>query len=216
MSSVADGVRVNRRAFPIRSLGPGSRAVIWTQGCHLRCGGCMSPHTWTSTGGKDISVADLVDWVSSLPADQLDGVTISGGEPTEQPNLPALLLGIRRALGKRAVDILVYTGREPDWVQTQLDSLFAGADAVMSGPYDQTRAGRSPLRGSENQELHMMTPLGQLRYEATPLPERRQVEFTVDEGQVYLVGIPLPGAMKALADAAAAEGIALRGAAWRS
>jgi anaerobic ribonucleoside-triphosphate reductase activating protein len=78
-----------------RANGPGNRFVIWSQGCSLGCPGCFNP--WThdpETAGQWVTVDDLVDDVKT-EADQyrngpaLDGVTVTGGEPLEQPDAVA-------------------------------------------------------------------------------------------------------------------------------
>ena len=67
--------------------GPGLRYVIFTQGCKLRCEFCHNPDTWKMSGGKEMSVEELVDDILNyLPFFQASGggVTVSGGEPLLQ------------------------------------------------------------------------------------------------------------------------------------
>ena len=40
-------ISINNYKYPVTVLGPGKRIVVWTQGCSIRCKGCMSIHTWT-------------------------------------------------------------------------------------------------------------------------------------------------------------------------
>lgn len=208
-------IRLNRRAYPIAALGPGRRAGIWMQGCGIGCAGCMAAHTWSRTGGEELTVDSVVAWVASLPTSGLDGITISGGEPSEQPEaLAALLSRLRRVLAASEVDILVFTGREPTWAQDHLDTLFHGADAVMSGPYVADQAGSLPLRGSDNQSLHVLTTLGRRRYQEQPLPGRDRLEFAAEDDQLHVIGIPLPGALADLAAQAEAAGLTLKGTSW--
>ena len=66
--------------------GPGVRAVVFMQGCPLRCACCHNPDTWDMTGGKLTSVDTLVERVLRYKAyyGQDGGVTVSGGEPLIQ------------------------------------------------------------------------------------------------------------------------------------
>ncbi|CAB4203605.1 NrdG Organic radical activating enzymes [uncultured Caudovirales phage] len=101
--------------------GPGVRAVVHFAGCTVGCAGCFNPHTHSSTGDGtwERDACDLAeDLLAVSPA-----VTISGGEPTDQP---AALLTLLRALRARGCDdIVLYTGRTREW-------LLAGANPVLS------------------------------------------------------------------------------------
>jgi len=67
--------------------GPGIRYVIFMQGCPLRCLYCHNPDALSFTGGKAISVDEVVKDISkykSYISGDKGGVTISGGEPLAQ------------------------------------------------------------------------------------------------------------------------------------
>ena len=67
--------------------GPGIRFVIFMQGCPLRCKYCHNPDTWKFSGGKEVSVSDVVkDAVKykNFMDYSGGGVTVSGGEPLMQ------------------------------------------------------------------------------------------------------------------------------------
>src|SRR3989442_11694395 len=76
--------------------GPGTRAVVWVQGCTLGCPGCFNPSTHPRAGVES-TVDDLFARIAGLGAG-IEGVTITGGEPL-QPRGPvvALLQRIRAA-----------------------------------------------------------------------------------------------------------------------
>ncbi|MFA9397882.1 MAG: pyruvate formate-lyase-activating protein [Clostridiaceae bacterium] len=68
--------------------GPGIRAVVFLQGCPLRCAYCHNPDTWDFAGGVEYTPQDLVDkLVKFKPYFNRSGggVTFSGGEPLMQP-----------------------------------------------------------------------------------------------------------------------------------
>lgn len=72
--------------------GPGLRFVIFTQGCALRCLYCHNPDTRDPHGGQEVSVAEMLAEIEKyLPYLEASGggVTISGGEPTLQPEFVA-------------------------------------------------------------------------------------------------------------------------------
>src|SRR5215469_3375645 len=62
--------------------GPGERAVVWFQGCDLRCRGCFNPATHHFNGERDKPAEEVGEWI--LGCLGIEGVTFSGGEPFQQ------------------------------------------------------------------------------------------------------------------------------------
>lgn len=208
---------VSRLVFPVHTLGPGIRAGVWTQGCTIHCSGCMAVDTWARRADSETTVASVLDWFSLLPLDDLTGLTVSGGEPTEQPEaLRHLIDGVRSCTSARTdFDILIYSGRRAEWLLTDGREILAGADAVMADPYVEPMAGHLPLRGSDNQRLLPLTPLGNSRYFVDQLPARERIQLEVENGRVRIIGIPTPGVLSAVTQRAAELGLELHGTSWR-
>ncbi|MGV8146262.1 MAG: pyruvate formate-lyase-activating protein [Alkaliphilus sp.] len=64
--------------------GPGIRYVIFLQGCPLKCKYCHNRDTWSTCGGTEMSVDELLVDIEKYRiffASSGGGVTISGGEP---------------------------------------------------------------------------------------------------------------------------------------
>ena len=73
--------------------GPGTRFVVFLQGCLFRCKYCHNRDTWDLDGGNLYSVTEVVEEI--LPyAPFMDasggGVTVTGGEPVLQAPFVAL------------------------------------------------------------------------------------------------------------------------------
>ena len=84
-------VNLSRLHFPVSSLGYGQRVAVWFQGCSLQCPGCVSRDTWEHGLGT-MPLERLVEQIARW-SDAADGLTVSGGEPFEQPDaLRELLL----------------------------------------------------------------------------------------------------------------------------
>ncbi|MFC6878318.1 4Fe-4S single cluster domain-containing protein [Actinomadura yumaensis] len=226
--------------YPVTTLGPGTRAGIWTQGCTLHCPGCLSRDTWDADPGRAVPVAAVLGWLASLPG-PVDGVTISGGEPFQQPEaLAALLRGIRAwrdGLRRETIplDILVYSG----YVYTRLSrssgtrEIMSMCDAVITGPYvdrlnpEAGHSGSGSLlwRGSANQRVVPISPLGERRYGAaagvvqTEEDAGPRVQVSVDEGpegrRVYYIGIPRRGDMEHLTSTLERAGVRSGDVSWR-
>lgn len=75
-------------------------SVIWTVGCNLRCPFCYNAELVLPKLGAVLPRLSVTGVLARLEerAKLLDGVVVSGGEPTLHPDLPALLREVR-ALG---------------------------------------------------------------------------------------------------------------------
>lgn len=215
-------IQLNRAHYPVTVLGPGRRIGLWVQGCGIGCDGCAARDTWAPDPRTEIEVADVVRWCAGVAArDAVDGVTVSGGEPFDQPEaLFALLTGLLewRAGLARPVDLLCYSGRGLAALRGQFPQILALLDAVVPGPFLADQAPGKRWRGSANQDLVPLTDLGHERYDAEidrPAgPTRMQVSVVGDT--VYHIGIPGPGDLAALEAALARRGVTYEAASWRS
>ena len=81
--------------------GPGVRAVVFMQGCPLRCACCHNPDTWDFGGGKIVSAEEIFRKIQRLRAyfGKDGGVTVSGGEPLLQADFVSELFSLCRADG---------------------------------------------------------------------------------------------------------------------
>lgn len=64
--------------------GPGTRFVVFTQGCPLRCKYCHNPDTWSTDINKEMSVEDIIKEYEGVEEFISGGITITGGEPLLQ------------------------------------------------------------------------------------------------------------------------------------
>lgn len=184
-------IAISRLHFPVTTLGPGRRIGIWFQGCSIRCAGCISTDTWATSQGLTTTESVIAAMRTWLP--QAEGITISGGEPFDQPDALRILLQALRGL--TPVDILVYSGYPIDALTEWLQKNRGLIDALISEPYDARAEQTLLLRGSDNQQLHYMSELGRERFSSFDRPiesadHRLDVMFDPD-GSVWLAGIPL-------------------------
>jgi anaerobic ribonucleoside-triphosphate reductase activating protein len=135
----------------------------------------------------DAVVAALAPWLADA-----EGITVSGGEPFDQPEALAHLLRELRA--RTEVDILVFSGHAFAKLRGWLERSPGLIDAIMSEPYDERAPQTQALRGSDNQRLHQLTDLGRARLAAydrplSPADRRFDAMFDADGG-VWFAGIP--------------------------
>jgi anaerobic ribonucleoside-triphosphate reductase activating protein len=189
MTSIA----VSRMHFPVTTLGPGNRVGLWTQGCSIRCAGCISPDTWDASPGAT-TLSEVINRFSGWAA-VADGLTVSGGEPFDQSEALADLLAAWRDLSDS--DVLVFTGFPFAEVKPWLDLHPGLVDAVIAGPFRLQAPQTLALRGSDNQTLHLLTPRGEAAfggYDRSATPEDRRFDLMFDEeGGVWFAGIPARG-----------------------
>lgn len=203
-------ISLSRIHFPVTTLGPGKRIGIWFQGCSLRCKGCLSPDTWekkTESTSVDALIQQIQPWFAFA-----DGITISGGEPFEQPEaLYALLIVLRQQF---TGDIFIYSGYHWNEIELQVTKMSGLIDALMSGRYQTETTQSLMLRGSDNQQLHCLTAMGSARFSAfdrSVTEEDKVLDLSMDsQGLIYLTGIPQKGDMARLREVLAQQDIQLK------
>ena len=138
-----------------RSNGPGRRNVVWFQGCSRRCPGCFNPETHLGDGGRLITVEELA---AQLLAESPNGISISGGEPLEQPEALLGLLQILRARAP-ALSILLFSGftLAEARQRPQGTSIIELLDVLVAGPYVESLHMDENLISSSNQQLHLLS-----------------------------------------------------------
>ena len=132
--------------------GPGLRLAVFTQGCPHHCPGCHNPATHDPEGGYAADTAAVLASLKENPL--LDGLTLSGGEPFEQPEACLeLALGAK----SRGLTVWAYSGYTYEALMKKggaVAALLDACDVLVDGPF--VLAQRSlelDFRGSRNQRL---------------------------------------------------------------
>ena len=240
-------IAINKAHFPVTVLGPGRRIGLWTQGCRIRCKGCVSQDTWPYDPGRETTVARVLEWCRKVTGGgargagidggsgvdnpdgtgtagngAFDGVTISGGEPFDQPaalaNLLDALIAWREADGLD-FDLLCYSGYPLARLQKKHAAILARLDALIPEPYTDGQPLSHLWRGSANQLLVPLSDRGRTRYapylDAAADTFGKRIQVGVEEGRVWFVGIPGRGDMAALEETCRTRGVELAKASWR-
>jgi anaerobic ribonucleoside-triphosphate reductase activating protein len=144
--SVINSSRVN---------GPGDRFVIWTQGCRKGCKNCYNPETWSHYKNNLILVDEIFEDLKNSSA---TGVTISGGDPFEQPEELFYLLTKIKQLDL-SDGVIVFTGFTIDEIRVreELNKSLDYIDVLIDGLYIEEKRISSGLAGSSNQEFYFLT-----------------------------------------------------------
>lgn len=186
-------------------LGPSPRVTMWLHGCGRGCPGCIAAD-WNRQRKPvlTLSVETVFRFIGSCQ--DLEGVTISGGEPFRQAEALGQLVG---ALCDKGLGVILYTGYT--LAELQADSrpgirqALDGCDTLIDGPYVEALDDGRAFRGSSNQTIHHFTPRYQEYFSSA---QTRQSVFRQENGYRYLLGIPDEAARTRWADVKRKAGIA--------
>lgn len=196
-------IRMHSRLDQSRVNGPGSRAVLWLQGCSLNCPGCWNPLSHSSDSGLAVEIASVAEWVIELRANRLiDGLTISGGEPMEQAGgVLALLQALRLRVPEISIGVFsgyteselargAFLSRDDHLPSHQADLWHAirqHLDFAVLGRFNRHRPSHQPLVSSQNQALLLLTD----RHSSSDFSPQ-SVEFSIDsQGTTQVTGFPI-------------------------
>jgi len=154
--------------YPDMNNGSGLRVCLWLSGCDHHCPECQNPQTWNPDSGVIFDESAKNELLSELEKDYISGLTLSGGDPLHENNLPEVLNlvnEIRLLFGDKK-NIWLYTGYtweecfpsvttddfNPQRVMRQ--EIIRKCDVLVDGRYvHELRDITLPYRGSSNQRL---------------------------------------------------------------
>jgi len=176
---------MNIRGYGISKVnGPGKRFVLWTQGCSKGCSECFNPETWSTNIYKEYSPRQLFEIVKNY---DVDGITISGGDPLEQEYELLELLFLLRKI-KLPKGIILFTGftREEIRVNPIREKCLEYIDVLIDGRYEKNLKVDFSLRGSSNQEFYFFSN----KISSDELCFDQEIEISVLEGDIMMTGFP--------------------------
>ena len=133
--------------------GPGVRVSLFVSGCRNHCKGCFNPETWDFDYGRPFTRETEDEIIEALRPSWIQGLSILGGEPTEEENAAVLIPFLKRV---RAVlpnkDIWLYSGYTYEVLRDK--EILTLVDVLVDGPFllEQKDAGLA-FRGSRNQRI---------------------------------------------------------------
>ena len=170
--------------FPIVTLGPGNRIVIWTKGCTKHCHNCANPELWEFDKNVSHSVNEISRIIKRIcKNNSVDGLTITGGDPLEQKDEILQLIGEIKPIIN---DVLVYTG----YSLQELDNLMTAEErkklreyvsVLIDGVYiDALNDDKLTLRGSSNQNIYFFDNTKKTVYDQYILDGRKIQNVQMD------------------------------------
>lgn len=135
--------------------GPGFRVSIFTQGCPHHCEGCHNPGSHDPEAGKEWTLDEVEKKFTGNPL--LDGITLTGGEPFQQP---AACAELARRAHQKGLNVWSYSGytyeklRELAKQDEGVNALLSEIDVLVDGPFRLNERSLELLYcGSKNQRL---------------------------------------------------------------
>jgi len=176
---------MNIRGYCLSKVnGPGNRFVLWTQGCSKGCSECFNPETWSNNIFKELSPKQIFELIKNF---EVDGVTISGGDPLEQEDelleLLMLLSTIRLSKG-----VILFSGFTRAEISSNIirESCLRYIDVLIDGRYEKNLKIDFSLKGSSNQKFYFFSD----KISSNELCFDQEIEISSLEGDIMMTGFP--------------------------
>ena len=176
---------MNIRGYCLSKVnGPGNRFVLWTQGCSKGCSECFNPETWSTNIYKELSPIELFELIKNF---EVDGITISGGDPLEQEDelLELLMLLSTMRLRKGVILFSGFTRAEISSSPIR-EACLSYIDVLIDGRYEKNLKVDFSLRGSSNQEFYFFSN----KISSDELSFDQEIEISSLEGDIMMTGFP--------------------------
>ena len=176
---------MNIRGYCLSKVnGPGNRFVLWTQGCSKGCSECFNPETWSNNIFKELSPKQIFELIKNF---EVDGVTISGGDPLEQEvELLELLMLISTIRLRKGV--ILFSGFTRAEISSNIirESCLRYIDVLIDGRYEKNLKVDFSLKGSSNQEFYFFSN----KISSNELCFDQEIEISSLEGDIMMTGFP--------------------------
>ena len=135
-----------------KTEGPYNRCCIWFQGCNINCKGCANKDLQPLTPKHILTEEQLCKIVFDAKEKfGIEGVTLSGGEPSLQSGL----VFFNDEIHKLGLGIIMFSGKD----KSELNSkLVESVDLLIDGPFVENKIdNKRVLLGSKNKNLSFIT-----------------------------------------------------------
>lgn len=140
--------------------GPGKRFALWVQGCTINCPGCCNQHYLDFEPKHIVETSQVLEWIAeSMQTNNIEGITLLGGEPTLQARgLSEIAVGSQ----KLGLSVMVFSGFKIEQLKRSpmpgVQQLLDATDILVDGPYVANLLEKERnWAGSSNQTFHFLT-----------------------------------------------------------
>jgi anaerobic ribonucleoside-triphosphate reductase activating protein len=176
---------MNIRGYCLSKVnGPGNRFVLWTQGCSKGCSECFNPETWSTNIYKELSPRQIFELVKNF---EVDGITISGGDPLEQEDELLELLMLLSSMRLRK-GIILFSGFTRAEISSNIirEKCLSYIDVLIDGRYEKNLKVDFSLKGSSNQEFYFFSN----KISSSELVFDQEIEISCLEEDIMMTGFP--------------------------
>jgi anaerobic ribonucleoside-triphosphate reductase activating protein len=176
---------MNIHAYKIsRVNGPGDRFTLWTQGCSKGCVNCFNPETWNNKNNIILSPLEIFEYIKEL---DIDGVTITGGDPFEQEEDLLLLLKLLDTLSL-SKGVIVFSGFTYDEIRENKirEECCDYIDVLIDGRYEEKNRVTDSFKGSSNQNIIYFSS----KIKEEELIMDQEVEICLRDDIISVTGFP--------------------------
>ena len=176
---------MNIRGYCLSKVnGPGNRFVLWTQGCSKGCSECFNPETWSTNIYKELSPRQIFELIKNF---EVDGITISGGDPLEQEDELLELLMLLSSMRLRK-GIILFSGFTRAEISSNIirESCLRYIDVLIDGRYEKNLKVDFSLKGSSNQEFYFFSN----KISSSELVFDQEIEISCLEEDIMMTGFP--------------------------
>ncbi len=171
--------------------GPGKRYAFWVQGCTLHCPGCCNPEMFApNKGGQRIDAEVLAARIIATPG--IEGISVLGGEPFEQP---VGVFEVAKRVRAAGLSVMIYSGFTLAELQARatrtegISALLGEIDLLVDGRFEQGQPEKQRRwLGSSNQVMHFLSD----RYSPSEprFSTANTVELRFENGRLTVNGWP--------------------------
>lgn len=137
--------------------GPGIRVSLFVSGCTLACPGCFNREAQNFKFGQEYTRETEDCIVELLRNDWIQGLSILGGEPFHEKNLPHVLALVRRVAQEFPFkDIYIWSGYKLNELKSRHEAieLLGLIDVLVDGRFEEDKKDLNlQWRGSSNQRI---------------------------------------------------------------
>ncbi len=153
MQNIPDTMRIYGVVTDSIVDGPGYRTAVFAQGCPHHCPGCHNPESHDPNGGTEWTLEAVEAKFTGNPL--LDGITLTGGEPFQQP---AACAELARRAHEKGLNVWTFSGYLYEQLLEMAENdpavrlLLERTDVLVEGPFLLAERSLELLyKGSKNQ-----------------------------------------------------------------
>lgn len=139
--------------------GVGMRCTLFVSGCEMGCVACHNKESWKLTAGQKYTTILEDQIIEDLKSPFIDGLSLSGGNPTHPKNFDTVLKLCKRVKKETGKSIWLWTGLTLEELQAdnKRKCILNYLTVIVDGKFDESKKDLSlKYKGSSNQRVITM------------------------------------------------------------